>query len=215
MSGSTTSRPFGRCGSSSRVPFWGGVATIEPAADQERLDVRVLDAGVRFSSALAGHESYSRPAVRKSVPGLPITDPRSAWVAKKRRACAASALPTAATSPHTCAREDRLRHQRHEPRTAAVAFVGVEERVDRPRPLSGPAPSVVACMRPKNAELDVALPDRQEPPVVGHPGRTPSGSRPRDPASGSGRRRRLHRAWRSGRICSPVVLASQRKLPGG
>ena len=40
-----------------------------------------------FSSGLAGHESSRRPPAQiNSVPGLPITDPWSAWLAKKRRA---------------------------------------------------------------------------------------------------------------------------------
>ena len=79
MSGSTTSWPFGRCGSSSRVPFWGGVATSSLPPIRS---VSTFESWTRvywFSSGLAGHESKSRPpAVRKSVPGLPITDPRSA-----------------------------------------------------------------------------------------------------------------------------------------
>src|SRR5207237_2480548 len=105
-----------------------------------------------FSSGLAGHESRSRPPAQiRSVPGAPIADPRSAWLAKKRRAYAASLLPTAATSPHTwargkasCASSDRNQAPLPSPLSAerSVSIVlgaGI-----------GPPPSSVALIRPKN-----------------------------------------------------------------
>jgi hypothetical protein len=153
MAGSTTSWPFDRWGRSSRVAFCGGVAasSLPPIRSVSTFEswTRVYS----VSSGPAGHASKRRPpAVRKSVPGLPITDPRSSWVAKKRRAWAASARATAATSPHTCTFGKIawvIRESSHAPLPSPFSAASSVSIVHGA--LSGPAPSVVACMSPKNA----------------------------------------------------------------
>ena len=128
----------------------------------------------------------------------------------------ASALATAATSPHTCTFgkiacviNDRSHAPLPSPLSASRSVSIVHG------PLSGPAPSVVACMRPKNAP-SLTLPFR-----IGRNHQwsgmwldaesidaARSGVRARHDASSA-----QSAAYRW--ICSPVVLASQRKWPGG
>ena len=81
-----------------------------------------------------------------------MSELRSASVAKTRRACAASLLATAATSPQscslgkaTCASSDMSQAPPASPLSADRSVSIVHGAA------SGPAPSVVAAIRPKNA----------------------------------------------------------------
>ena len=145
------------------VAFWGGVATssLPPIRSVSTLEfwTRVY----WFSSGLAGQESKSRPpAVRNSVPGLPITDPRSAWVAKKTPGVGGVGPREGGdVAPHLGAWEDRLGHREwsHAPLPSPLSAARSVSIVHGA--LSGPAPSVVACIRPQNA------PSRTLPVLIG------------------------------------------------
>ena len=157
---------------------------VELAADQERLDVRVAHRVYWFSSGFAGQASTSRPPAQiRSVPGLPMIDPRSASAEEAPGVGRVDPGDRGDVTPELLARERHLRHQRQEPRTASVALVGGEQRVDRPGRASGPAPSVVAFIRPKNAAALTC------PSLIGRNhqwsgmSRRPTGARPRGPAS--------------------------------
>ena len=77
--------PVWEMGSSSRVAFCGGVAKSSwpPISSVATFESRTRE--YSFSSGFAGQASSSRPpAQSSSVPGLPMTEPRSAPAAKNR-----------------------------------------------------------------------------------------------------------------------------------
>ena len=107
-----------------------------------------------FSSGFAGHASRMRPPAQiRSVPGAPITDPRSAWAAKKRLPAAASVrAPIAATSPQTCPRGKMscaIADRSQAPLPSALSAARSVSIVNGPS--SGPPPPAVAFIRPKKA----------------------------------------------------------------
>ena len=154
MPRSTTWWPFGRCGSSSRVAFCGGVAksSSPPISSVSTFESRTCV--YLFSSGFAGHAS-TQPAAGPDEVGAGAADDRPAVGVGREEAPGGGGVAPADrgdVAPDLLARERDLRHQRQEPGAA-------RRRRCRRRaacrsssaPASGPAPSVVAFIRPKNA----------------------------------------------------------------
>ena len=144
---------------------------VEVAADQQRLDVRVLHVGVLVLVRVC------RPGVEDAAAGpdqvgAGRTDQRSTVCSRReeaprvRRVAAADRRHVA---PDLRAREDELRHQRQEPRTARVALVGGEEGVDRQwRGDRAAAVGGLVDQAEERGGFGVAFLDRQEQPVIGN-----------------------------------------------
>ena len=149
---STTSWPFGRCGSSSLVALCGGVAKSSSPLITSVSTFESRTWPYMFSSGFAGQASSSRPPAQiRSVPGLPKSDPVFA-VAKYGRAAAASVLADGGDIPPDCTLGKAIcaiSDWNHS--AAAVALLRRRARVDRPRRRRAAAPSVVAAISPKNA----------------------------------------------------------------
>ena len=113
---------------------------VEPAADQERLDVRAPDAGVQVL-VRARRPRVEETAAGRDELGAGAADHRPAVGTRREEGSGVGGVCPADrgdVAPYLGAREDRLRHQRQQPRTGSVAVVGGEQRVDRPRPVQRP-----------------------------------------------------------------------------
>ena len=219
--GRTTSRPFGRCGSSSSVAACGGVAksSSPPMRSVSTFDARTR--AVLVLVRLAGQASASRPppqvnavaASPRFEAGFRLPEEKDAVAAAASILAAAAHLDprrtTRGTQDRPGATGTRIRSRRRRRRQShASSVIGPE---------SGPSPHRTSVSMSPKKEATRTLPvlDRQEEPALGHvrgrlPHRRREVVRPRAAA-----RRPASSARRSGRSARRWSFASQRKWPGG
>ena len=219
-SASTTWWPFGRCGSSSRVAFCGGVAksrvppissvsTFESCTRRVLVLVRARRPGVE--QAAAGPDEV----------GAGVADDRAAVGVRARRSAVASAASLAAD------RGDVAPDLTRAGRRAAPSATGASAPLASPSAAESSVSIVIGAgeraaavggrvhQAEERGDPDVALLDRQEPPAVGRcaDGGLQRRGEVRRPAPAAASC--AHRARRSGRSARRSSSASQRKWPGG